>query len=381
METKTQQVPGYYVWETQGKQTTVHLSLSVVDRMNLDIMRGFGSVPKRGAEAGGVLLGFVEPAKSGGNPVIRIEDFEAVKCSYARGPSFLLSDEERGRMEDFIETARRKPLLSPVGYFRSHTREGDVSLSGEDLELLDRLLPEPTAIALLVKPFATKVASAGIFVREEGKFPERTALEFPFRRRDLAGEEAPARRPLQDRAPRLSRADHAENTPPPPPPPRVREAPLPEAPRSPLAQPLQHSLPPSLAVPPPPEKRSNWPLLPLCSLFLLVGLAAGFQSALTFAPPQAAPMDASAFRLNLSAGRNGNTLTVRWDRNSPAVRAAGRGVLEIQDGDLAKPVPLDAAHLREGSVVYQNTSPLVQFRLVVYVTPEVTVNEAVEWVQ
>ncbi|MFM2124083.1 MAG: hypothetical protein RL328_534, partial [Acidobacteriota bacterium] len=46
-----------------------------------------------------------------------------------------------------------------------------------------------------------------------------------------------------------------------------------------------------------------------------------------------------------------------------------------------RPLPLDQAHLREGSVIYQNTSPTVKFRLVVYMGSKVTVNETVAWAQ
>ena len=55
--------------------------------------------------------------------------------------------------------------------------------------------------------------------------------------------------------------------------------------------------------------------------------------------------------------------------------------LEIEDGEFSKPVPLDSAHLKEGTVIYQNSSPMVRFRLLIFLTPTVTVNETVEWKQ
>src|SRR5690348_16897933 len=91
MEPTIQAAPGYYVWQAPGVPVTIHLRLDVVDRLNTDIMRGFGLVPKRGAEVGGVLVGTVE---SGKNTIVRIEDFEPVPCRYARGPSYLLTEPE-----------------------------------------------------------------------------------------------------------------------------------------------------------------------------------------------------------------------------------------------------------------------------------------------
>ena len=85
MEPATQAVPGYFVWQVPGQPVVVHLRLDVVDRMGADILRGFGAVPKRGAEVGGVLIGIDRsPAMS---PLVRIEDFEPIPCTLCRaGP-------------------------------------------------------------------------------------------------------------------------------------------------------------------------------------------------------------------------------------------------------------------------------------------------------
>ncbi len=54
-------------------------------------MRGFGSVPKRGAEVGGFLIGTIRP---GVPAIVRIDDFEPVACEYRRGPSYLFTEED-----------------------------------------------------------------------------------------------------------------------------------------------------------------------------------------------------------------------------------------------------------------------------------------------
>lgn len=378
MAPHTQEVPGYFVWEAPGQSFFIHLNLNVVDRMGAEVARGFGLVPKRGAEVGGVLFGTVE---TGERTIVRVEDFEPVATAYRRGPSFFLSDEERIVMA--AVAGQTEDDLTPVGYYRSHTREGAMSLGAEDLELIERHFRGPHHIALLVRPFATKVSVAGFFVREDGKFPEATPREFPFRRRELAGEEAPARRPLGERPPRArgTRGDESlsltaqleaaspEEDPPSPPPEATPRATVP------------------LAGSPPPERRpvrtpkSPWAWLPLCFIFLILGMALGFQTALTFAPELRDRTGADAFQLNLTAGQNGDSLTVRWDRDSPAVLAAQQGVLEIEDGELSKRIPLDPAHLHDGTVIYQHSSSAVQFRLVLSIGAQVTVNEAVEWRQ
>ena len=83
--------PEYYSWQPEGKAIVIDLRLDVVDRLNVDIMRGFGATRRRGAEAGGILLGRIER----GDPVrVVIEDAVPVPCEYSRGPSYLLSEND-----------------------------------------------------------------------------------------------------------------------------------------------------------------------------------------------------------------------------------------------------------------------------------------------
>jgi hypothetical protein len=50
---------GHYVWEPAGEDYAVHLYSEIIDRLNYEVIRGFGALPKRGAEVGGVLMGSV----------------------------------------------------------------------------------------------------------------------------------------------------------------------------------------------------------------------------------------------------------------------------------------------------------------------------------
>src|SRR5947209_8431847 len=68
-----------------------------------------------------------------------------------------------------------------IGFYRSHTRKG-LYLDADDLALFDSRFKEPHHIALLIRPAATKVSMAGIFIRENDKVvAEASCLEFPFR--------------------------------------------------------------------------------------------------------------------------------------------------------------------------------------------------------
>ena len=86
-------------------------------------MRGHGSVPKRGAEVGGILIGTIRPGKP---MIVRIDDFEPVVCEYRLGPSYLLTDRDAADFEDCWQDWQQSasPSAYAVGYFRSHTRDG-----------------------------------------------------------------------------------------------------------------------------------------------------------------------------------------------------------------------------------------------------------------
>ncbi len=356
MDPATQAAPGYFVWQVPGRPVVIHLRLDVVDRMAADILRGFGAVPKRGAEVGGILVGTITQGNAPGDvSTIRIEDFEAVPCKYVRGPSYLLTEYERMLFDEVCE--RRGPENGghtyAVGYYRSHTRDG-LALQTEDIELLDRYFPSPDQVALLVKPYATKPSVAGFFLRENGAFPAATPLEFPFRRWEMTGEEPPRRPTLQESKPKPATlpAEHIFS-----------------------AEPFSSKAnePPEQPGPRAPKSRTGiW--MVAAFVFLLLGVLLGYEASRITAPRRA-----SEFALALAVERTGQNLTVHWDPGAPAVRAASNGVLEIDDGGEAKRVELDRANLSSGSMVYRNASEKVRFRLVVYLDSGLSVTEELQW--
>lgn len=370
MGTPAQGASGYYVWEAEESNFQVHVSLEAIDALGAEIMRGFGAVPKRGAEVGGILLGSVERGES---TVVRIDDFESVPCGYTRGPSYLFAAEERSAFEQAAEAWRPEAGRSSyaVGYYRSHTRDG-MALGPEDLELMERLFPDPSSVALLVRPFATKASIGGFFFREDGVFQETTPLEFPFRRRELTGEEPPERRPLSDRRNR-GRGSRAML-------PEVSESSAPAGIET--AGGAAEEGPPLFgayaSATPTRSRLGAWMWFPLSFIFLLLGLALGILVRLDVIP-RGASFVVPDYSLALGVLKSGDDLSVRWNPEAPAVRNAERGELEIHDGGYAKTVDLDAEQLRGGRVSYHNASDTVSFHLTVFVNSRSSVSEALEW--
>lgn len=380
-----------YLWEVPGKSLAVYIGLDVVDRMSQDVMRGFGAVPKRGAEVGGILLG---KNMAPGRLTVEIDDYELIPIEYKRGPSYLLSDADLKAFEETFGRLRHgfKNGFRPVGLFRSQTRDA-VGLGHEDLDLMAKFFPEPDKIVLLIRPFATKVSMAGFYFREDGEFQGGPPLvEFPFRRKELGGGDEVAQAPNRPR----QESSNAER-------PIQRMAsqggeviPIsrPEIPAPRLATPQPQAPSPAsgtsatrssldaddIETVVSAKGKSSWMWLPLSFIFLLLGVLLGFQAALTLRP-QAPESSTDPFNLALSVSKDGDNLNVRWDRQAPAIRAANRGVLVIDDGAYSKTVELDANQLQTGSVVYRHTSNDVKFRMELTIRDRDTMFEKLEWKQ
>src|ERR1039457_2034026 len=177
-----------YLWEVPQKPVSVRIPFNLIDRLEREAVESFRSLTSRGSEIGGLLVGDVAP---GSLLVDSIADYELIACDYSRGPLYRLSDADLGRFEQAIQQ-RLAAGRGIAGFFRSHTRKG-ISLDGDDLAFFQARFRDPHHIALLVRPFATKASTAGIFVWENGKVnAEASYLEFPFRSSELAPGHPPA---------------------------------------------------------------------------------------------------------------------------------------------------------------------------------------------
>ncbi len=357
MASPTQAAPGYSVWQIPGERVVVHIRLVLIDRLEAEVKRGFRSLPKRGAEIGGLLIGTID---NGSPAIVLIEDFEPIPCCYQFGPSYEFTEDDAGAFETAWE--RQQPNLSPsayaVGYFRSHTRDG-LSLDAKDIVILDHCFANPAHVALLVKPHATQASAAGLFVREEGAFPRSTSLEIPFGQPERLSEEAAL--------------------PPPPPQEEPEQAPFELAP----AFTPEPAAPQPIAAPPPAfigraQPRTGWLWIPLSFISMLMGVVIGFQAAVTM-ETRVTASTGDEFSLALSVAQSGDNLSLRWDRQTAAIRSARKGILEIEEGGYTKSVDLDGPQLQSGSLIYRNSTNAVRFRLTVYPNARAGVTETLSW--
>lgn len=329
----------------------MRIRFDVIERMSMDIMRGFGSVPKRGAEVGGLLLGRVETAASG--VTVQIEDYLLVPIEYRRGPSYLLAENDTKAFEEALRAAHTNDDPKPAGFFRSHTREAP-GLTSEDVEFCGHRFPGPWSVILLVKPQVMSVSTAGFVLKQDGRFPEGPpAFEFPFRRRDLD--------------PKIEKTK-----------PRRRQEPEQTAEPVAVWQTRITPISPELNIPHPGAfdwLRASW----WVALLLVLGGAFGYLGRICLEDFQGPRVN--LYRLNLSADASESSLTLHWDGVAPAIAGSSHGNLTIDDGALHRTIDLDRAQLRGGSLVYQRVSNAVRFRMDVFPGGNASVSETLDWSQ
>ena len=384
-----------FIYDPPGKAVSISIEFDVIDRLNFDIMKGYGAVPKRGAEVGGILLG---SAEQGDRLVIRIEDFVTVPCEHLRGPSYILSDNDLAAFRQTIEqwAPATDKRIRAVGYFRSNTRN-EFTLGAEDRKLIDAHFPPP-AICLLVRPYATRVGEAAYCWTESGALPDDPNGEvFPFRRKELGGGPRPKRAPSQGPAPQSELPYDTGFTPH-----DDASAHHGGLAGSAMASAIIDSIAPTLGaggdrvapeelretsesaapIPPNPENarksQPSWVWIPLSFVFLLLGVVLGFQISMSFNKPAAPSKQADPYTLGVSVARSGDSLHVKWNLNAPAVQKARRAVLVIFDGDSRKTVDLGLDDLARGGVLYRNHASMVRFRLEVFHSETGSVVESAE---
>lgn len=402
----------YYSWtapELPGGNAEVRLDFDLIDRLLQEVMRGFGAMPRRSLEMGGLLIGWVE--QEGDRRVITIEDFEPIPCRHSKGTAWLLTAEEQIRFEETLARWRNAEgrRSYTVGFYRSHTREG-MGLTAEDQAMFSRFFPDPSSIVMLVKPFATRSSVGAIFVRDGhgGLRTTSSYREFPFSRKDLGGAGL-ALSPPEETAERPGGAPPFREPapaafPPPPPPPAYGQPAFPPfaqfpqedttprgaqmasatvTPISPItSDQLQFGLPSARKDDVTGKRtKTGWVWIPLSLVFLLFGVVLGFQLAVSVRSQLPAAMRQDPYTLGLSVALAGESLHVRWERTAPAVQGSSRAVLHINDGGNSKIVQLDGPQLQNGSVIYRKASNDVKFKLEVFARDRVTVAESAEFRQ
>jgi len=359
-------------WRAPECPFQIEYSARVLDDIRLAVVDAFFSLPRGGAEIGGILLG-----KRDGDR-ISITGYEALDCEHAMGPSFTLSPRDQTLLAEMTAKAKRNSAnRQPVGWYHSHTRS-EIFLSDTDQDIHKRYFPETWQVALVLKPHTFEPTRGGFFFREaDGSLRGRASYQefvldpLPLRPAPVgSGNNSPAaHRPLHEESGPRAIAGPAASA-------------EPGKRRVPITREIQVDLPlesPHVETPAvetgeldapaftrvQPER--GWRAL-TAAVCLAVGLAAGglgYQTRQYWVPQVMAkaravlPKEPDAY-LSLAVQDDNGQLKIQWDRNAPAVREALEATLQIADGNtVPKSVRLDAAHLAAGAFSYARESERV----------------------
>lgn len=366
-------------WSVPKCPFEIEYAARVLDDIRLTVMDAFFSLPRGGAEIGGLLLGSWDGER------VAITSYEPLDCQHALGPSFTLSPHDEAQLAEMIAGVRRNPPnRQPVGWYHSHTRS-EIFLSDADLAIHNRFFPEPWQVALVLKPHTFEPMRAGFFFREhEGSMRTQASYrEFRLEAMPLrtAGDAAPsspaAHRQEEDSGSRATLV----GTPLPPP---VEPDPTADPPKGKRRVPITREIPVELT--PPPEtiavdapgfqelrpERAGRVLKAMA--ILAAGLAiggAGYQTRQYWLPQVIANSSAVLPRepepsLALAVADDNGQLKIQWDRNAPPIRKGREATLEVVDGDTTPlSVRLDRAHLESGGFTYARQTERVDVTLVV----------------
>ena len=137
-------------------------------------------------------------------------------------------------------------------------------------------------------------------------------------------------------------------------------------------------LPSSSPVPAKPRralwKGAAWTLLVAClgggavlgSRFFLEKSQSPSKQPVPASPSHAAAEPAPQPSIGLHAQRQNADLQLTWDRESPVIVQATSAVLSIEDGEARRTIPLHAAQVHTGSILYTPVSDQVQMELACY---------------
>ncbi len=396
--------PDTLTWSVPECPFTIEASTRVLDDIRLAVVDAFFSLPRGGAEIGGVLLGSFT-----GNR-LTITDYSPLECEHAHGPSFSLSAPDEVRLNQILSIHNAGPgEHGVVGWYHSHTRS-EIFLSEADQAIHQRFFPEPWQVALVMKPHTFQPARIGFFFRAEdgsmhaeasyqemlleglrvqampGPVPTvATTEELPLRRRpNLDAIKAAA-----EAAPEPEPALQASLFPPYP----VPESQTPEYParedqpqdnHTPAAEASADASLPAphfLAEEAPAGRSWTWVII----LAIALGVAAAavqtrqmwlprVMAAVRPVPPPPPPPPS----LGLTSLDHEGQLQINWNPNSPAVRKASDAILEITEiGTPPQAIQLDAAHLQAGNFTFARNSQNVDIKLIVHQANGPDVREAI----
>lgn len=334
-------------WISPDTSTTIDYSVDVMEEIRALATEGFQQLARGGIEVGGILFGRRE--RNG----ISILACRPVPCTYARGPSYILSKPDKLLFVRTMESHRGSdPALKdmiPVGWFVSHIRN-ELSLSESDREIFASYFPHQWDVTMVLRRGRMGGMRAGFFVREaDGRLrPDSSPAEFDVE---------PLRQSLENRAATPRSA------------PALLDKVTGLSPGESVATQSAVSEPAAVSSQTPATRRWRWLWPPALALAVI----SAFFGARIFLN------SASTEPLSLQAREQQGEMRIEWNPASKTIQRAQRAVLELNDGATQRLVQLSADQLRSGGFPFLRNGTDLRARLVVYSPSGASVEEVARY--
>jgi hypothetical protein len=321
---------------------TVEFAPDALNTIKADVVRAFKSIPRRGAEAGGLLCGAI--VDSGPASLVRIDSVIPVPVEHRFGPAYRLSEIDK---PNFQKAIHDWAPLGIIGWYRSQTRQGEAP-DAEDRAVTAEFFPARQSAFLICYPDANLNVPGKLCIWAEGHEEEFTRIEL-------------GRHSLLDQA--LQASEISEPAFPEPlrtPEPKENPALPITAVAAPIMSPATSPAPPSLPSSPPTTRNGR------IALFLTLALAISFGAYLVHARLQPGSQRVAAVRpagLGMRVDRQGGSLLVSWNRQAPEILQASGANFKIVSGDRSRTLALSPHELRTGSLLYTLSAEDIRMEL------------------
>jgi TonB family protein len=155
------EITGYSSWRHPSRTLRIYMHHAAVGTLQSRVLLAFFAA--RPSEVGGILLGKIRPGKLERSVVI-----DEVQFIQPTGQLFNANEVDTSRLESAVKRIRTDTQLTPVGYFRSHVREG-LELSSQDRSFVEKNLRDPDAVSLLIRTDEVGICTAAFFFWQGGQ--------------------------------------------------------------------------------------------------------------------------------------------------------------------------------------------------------------------
>ena len=307
---------------------SLRFSPEALAALTSEIGAGFMSIPRRGAEVGGVLAGKMTQQSS--EWVVSVDRISPVPIRYEYGPSWRLSAGEKQEFQQVVNKGRQSSSL--IGWYRSNTRPEHEAEEAD--RQISRSFFGSQSIFLFCQPSADGQIHAACIIM----LPHGVEVAFPF---DLG---------------KFSRLDALFHS-------RDQDT-EPASILAPPASSSRASLALASAAPVPARSAPIYRKARVAAAVLVTIGATWYARARVFTPatasastrlasPAPAPAPAPRLPLGLRADYQKDSLLIGWDRTAPEVASAASATFRISDAGRTRTLNLSARELQTGSIVYK----------------------------